>query len=171
MAQNPATSAEALSVASVAAVTAATARTDARHQDPVTRCDGAHRRTDRGNRAHCLVAEYPAPCHLWHIAFEDVQIGTTDGDCIDTDHDVGVVDDPRLGNLGPGWSSRTVIDQRLHALSSCYRRILESSCTAGVWRSGRVAPLMVTKDPSAVRTMTFGPMANRVPAMGLVRAQ
>ena len=71
-------------------------------------------------RAHCLdhpypfVAQHRAFGDLGYVALEDVQIGATDSGVQNTDNGVGRLVDDRLGDVRPGFCTRSLIGERFH---------------------------------------------------------
>jgi hypothetical protein len=113
--ENPSAPAQALPVSGLAAVAAGTTRTDARHQDPVARLDVLYRRTDRLHGTDGLMPEYPTVGHDRDITLEDVQVGATYGDGVDSNDGIGVCLQNRHGDFFPSLASRTVVYERLHS--------------------------------------------------------
>ena len=114
VAEDPATTAEALAVLPFTAVPAPTAGAHARHQHPVSRSDGRDGRPDRLDGAHRLMAEDPARCRVRQVAFEDVQVGAADGGGVDADDRVGLVHDAWIGDVVPALLAGTVVNEGLH---------------------------------------------------------
>jgi hypothetical protein len=73
-----------------------------------------HRRTCLDDGSHGLVAEDRSRLDLRHVAFEDVQVGAADRDCIDLDHDVRRSLDLRVGHGLPPAFSGPVVNERFH---------------------------------------------------------
>jgi hypothetical protein len=86
---------------------ASAAGRDARQQHVITLLDRAPSRSDLGDRAHGLVTEDPSRRHRRDVAFEDVQVGATDGRRGDTNDRVAVVDDLGVRDLLPVLLSRS----------------------------------------------------------------
>ena len=68
------------------------------------------------------MTEDPAAGHGRHVALQNVQVRTADGDGIDTDDRVGVIADYRLRRFFPGLPARSVIDEGSHLLLLPTRR-------------------------------------------------
>jgi hypothetical protein len=116
VAEDPATSAEALPVAADPAVAAPPARGDAGHQHSVARRNRADRRPDLFDSAHSLVTEDAPVGNLRHVTLEDVQVGAADGHRVDSDDRVLGIAQSRLGDVAPGVAAGAVVGERLHDL-------------------------------------------------------
>ena len=117
--EDPTAATQALSVAAFAAVTAGAAGGDARDEHAVADLHVLHARADGLDRTDRLVAEDPAVGHGGDIALQDVKVGAADGDGIDTDDRVGVVDDDGHRNLFPCLLTGTVVHDCTHRHLLC----------------------------------------------------
>ena len=91
VAEDPPAAAEALAVAPSRQKRHAPHDGDARDEHAVADLDGLDAGADRFDRPDRLVAEDPSVGHRRDVTFEDVQIGAADGDGVDADDRVGVV--------------------------------------------------------------------------------
>ena len=95
--ERPAAALGALAVAALAAEPARSAAGDAGDEHAVSRNDTAHRLAHLLDRSDGLMPEDPTCLDLGDVALEDVQVGATDRDRIDSDDDVGVGLQLRVG--------------------------------------------------------------------------
>ncbi|BEL06014.1 hypothetical protein Q0Z83_042050 [Actinoplanes sichuanensis] len=114
MAENPAASAETLSVAALTAESADAARRDARRQHPVAGGQAGHATAGLDDGADRFVTEDPTGRHLRHVPAQDVQVGTANRDGIDPNHRVTWLLDDRIGDFRPGSDPRSAAYQSLH---------------------------------------------------------
>ena len=119
VAEDPASAAEALSVAALPAEAARAAGRDARHQHPVAGLAILDPAPDRFDRADGLVAEDAARGHRRDVTLEDVQIGPADGHRIDPHDRVGVLDERGIRHLLPRLVAGPVINDGSHVQTSC----------------------------------------------------
>ena len=114
VAEDPAASAEALSIAAFLAEATPPAGADTRHQHPVARGDRGNAGTHLLDGAYGLVAEHDARCGLGHISLEDMQVGAADRRGVDPHDRVGRVEDRGIIDRVPASLARTVIHEGLH---------------------------------------------------------
>lgn len=117
VAEHPAATATALPVVALTAEAAPATRGYARDQYTVAGAD----RTDVGpgldHGADGFVPQHPAGSHLGHVALENVQVGTADGDDVDADDGVGSVLDRGVRDVLPCGLPRALEYECLHDLA------------------------------------------------------
>jgi hypothetical protein len=101
VAEDPSSAAEALAIHAFPAVAARPARRDAGHQHSISDLAGLDARTDRFDCADRLMAENSPGGDRRDIALQDVEVGSADRDCVDTNNGVRVGDNARLRHLLP----------------------------------------------------------------------
>src|SRR5665213_1144035 len=97
--------------------------------DAIIRVDAT---TICGTDLHILKGDVPEDASvgdLGHIAFEDMEIGATDGRGVDPDDGVGVSCELRLGNVLPCLVARSVVDECLHVGSPFESGAAAVQCT------------------------------------------
>ena len=145
--EDPTAAAEALAVAALAAVAARAARGDARDEYVVADFDVLHAGADRLDGADGLVTDDPPIGHRGDVTLQDVQVGAADGDRIDSDDGVGVVDDDRLRDFFPRLLAGTVVHDCAHRKLLCFGFSLEPKNS-----KGRADRAIGPSDPQDVRT-------------------
>ena len=114
VAQGPPSSCGALPVAGLSTESTAAARGDARDQDVVTRLDVPHCGAHFLDRADRFVSQDATRLHLRHVALEDVEVGSADGDRVDADDHVRVRLEGGIGYLLPLTLAGSVVDECAH---------------------------------------------------------
>jgi len=112
--EDPTAAAPALSVAAGPAVAAPAAGRDARDENPGANGEVPHPRTDLDNRADRLMAEDASLLDLRHIAFENMEVCSADGDGIDPDDRIVWILEVGQRHRFPRTLSGPPVYERLH---------------------------------------------------------
>jgi hypothetical protein len=118
VAEDPTSTVEALAVQIPLAVLAPPASGDARDQYPVSFFYVPHRRSGLHDRPDSLVSEGTTLLDRGYVALEYVQVRPADRRGVDPDYGIFRLLDAGIRLRFPLLFARTVVDQRLHALSS-----------------------------------------------------
>ncbi|EST39743.1 hypothetical protein N566_00395 [Streptomycetaceae bacterium MP113-05] len=115
MAKDPSAAVPALPVGRGTAIATASAGADARDENAVTRADGTHGLTGFDDLPHSLVTQNRARLYVGDVAFQDVQVGTADGDGVDSDDHIGGILQSGVLHILPVGPAGTVVHVRFHA--------------------------------------------------------
>ena len=101
VAQDPAATANALSVAAVPAASTTAVRRNAGHQQAIADCEVPYRRSDSRDGADGFVAEDPAIADFRYVTAKNVQVDATDGDGVHPDDGIDSLPGGSVGHFLP----------------------------------------------------------------------